>query len=131
MKIWTSYGSEHSMNLVMVGIFKTAEDATKAKELSERLSDTLQHKVELDGQTTRFPDEVREILWKENVHILTPQEVEHFSYEHWIEQEGKKLIFKTEESEFSAYLKLFIDKGAKVEVYSAHDFPEEEYGRGK
>ena len=131
MKIWTSYGSEHSMNLVMVGIFKTAEDATKAKELSERLSDTLQHKVELDGQTTRFPDEVREILWKENVHILTPQEVEHFSYEHWIEQEGKKLIFKTEESEFSAYLKLFIDKGAKVEVYSANDFPEEEYGRGK
>lgn len=131
MKIWTSYGSEHSMNLVMVGTFKTAEDATKAKELSERLSDTLQHTVDLDGQTTRFPDEVREILWKENFHILSPQEVEHFSYEHWIEQEGEKLIFKTEESEFSAYLKLFIDKGAKVEVYSAHDFPEEQYGRGK
>ncbi|ASP47403.1 DUF6375 family protein [Cognaticolwellia beringensis] len=131
MKIWTSYGSEHSMNLVMVGTFKTAEDATQAKELSERLTEVLQHKVELDGQTTRFPDDVRDVLRNENFHSLSPQEVEHFSYEHWIEQEKETLIFKTEESEFSAFLKLFLDKGAKVEVYSAHDFPDEEFGRGK
>ena len=50
------------------------EKSMKAKELSERLSDNLQHQVGLDGQTTRFPDEVRDILWKENFHILSQKE---------------------------------------------------------
>ncbi len=131
MKIWTSYGSEHSMNLVMVGTFKTIDDATKTKELAERLSELLQHKVELNGQTTRFPEDVREILCNENVHILAPQEIEHFSYEHSLDQDKEKLVYTSEDSEFSAFLKLFIDKGAKVEVYSAHDYPETEHGRDK
>lgn len=131
MKIWTSYGSEHSMNLVMVGTFKTVDDAAKTKELAERLSELLHHKVELNGQTTRFPEDVREILWNENVHILAPQEIEHFSYEHSLDQDKEKLVYTSEDSEFSAFLKLFIDKGAKVEVYSAHDYPETEHGRGK
>lgn len=37
MKVWNGYGSEHSMNLVMVGQFKTIEDAEKTKELIESL----------------------------------------------------------------------------------------------
>ena len=28
MKLWMGYGSEHSANLVMLGKFKSAEDAT-------------------------------------------------------------------------------------------------------
>ncbi len=131
MKIWTSYGSEHSMNLVMIGTFKTVEDATQVKELADRLTELLSNKVDLGGKTTRFPDEVKEVLWKEKVYSLSTQEIEHFSYDHWIDQEEEKLIFKTEESELSAFLKLFLDKGAKVEVYSAHDFPDEVHGRGK
>jgi len=37
----------------------------------------------------------------------------------------------TDEPDVAAYLKLFIDNGAKVEVYSAHEHPDEDYGRGK
>ena len=29
MKIWNGYGSEHSMNLVMIGRFKTVGEAEK------------------------------------------------------------------------------------------------------
>ena len=130
MKVWNSYGSEHSMNLVMVGSFKTEKDATEAKKIIDRLSNDLMHKVELGGHTTRFPKEVMRILQDVNFFSISPQEVEHFSYEFTVEQEKEKLIFETEESEFSAFLKLFIDKGASVEVYSAHDYPEKGRGRG-
>jgi hypothetical protein len=33
MKVWFGYGSEHSANLVMIGEFKTAEDAQTALDL--------------------------------------------------------------------------------------------------
>jgi len=45
--------------------------------------------------------------------------------------EGDKIILTTEESEVSAFFKLMIIKGAKVEIYSAHDYPDAEYGRSK
>lgn len=32
MKIWQGYGSEHSMNLVMIGHFKSPKDATHAQK---------------------------------------------------------------------------------------------------
>lgn len=41
------------------------------------------------------------------------------------------MILTTDESEVSAFLKVMIQKEAKVEVYSAHDYPDTEYGRGK
>jgi len=37
----------------------------------------------------------------------------------------------TDEIEVSALLKILLDKGARVEVYSAHVYPDTEYGRGK
>ena len=39
MKIWYSYGSEHSMNLVMIGSFKQVADAEEAKRLIDELAE--------------------------------------------------------------------------------------------
>ena len=39
MKIWQGYGSEHSMNLVMIGHFKDAGSAVKAKELIDSFTE--------------------------------------------------------------------------------------------
>ena len=38
MKIWNSYGSEHSANLVMIGTFKDATSAEKAKEIIDEIT---------------------------------------------------------------------------------------------
>ena len=38
MKIWNGYGSEHSMNLVLIGRFKRAQDAEKVEKDIEKLS---------------------------------------------------------------------------------------------
>jgi hypothetical protein len=39
MKTWNSYGSEHSANLVMIGKFKNAASAEKAKEAIDLITD--------------------------------------------------------------------------------------------
>ena len=38
MKIWYQHGSEHSANLVMIGQFEDATEATKAKEIIDALT---------------------------------------------------------------------------------------------
>jgi len=133
MKVWNGYWSEHSMNLVMVGQFKSIESAEKAKELIDNLKDGLYDKIDVDveNRLTRFPDEVMELLRGLNFYDLRPSELEQFLYDNSVEIEGDKIIFKTEESDVSAFLKILVHKGAKVQVYTAHEYPDEEYGRGK
>ncbi len=131
MKIWNGYGSEHSMNLVMIGHFKSADDAKKTKQLIEKLSEGLRDKIDVGTSRERFGDDVLNLLREENCYILSPSELEHFLYDTQTRVEGDKMIITTDESEISAFFKLMINKGAKVEIYSAHDYPEAEYGRGK
>ena len=126
MKIWHGYGSEHSMNLVMIGHFKSSEDAKKTQGLIEQLTDGLRGKIDVGTPYERFSDEVMELLRGANCHILGPSELEQFLYDTHIQVEEDKIILTTDESDVSAFFKLMITKGAKVEIYSAHDYPEAE-----
>lgn len=131
MKIWNGYGSEHSMNLVMVGQFKDEKDANNALELIENLTSKLDGKINVGEEAQRYSDEVMDVLRDLNCYSLPPADLEQLFYEHSIDIESNKIIIKTEETEVSAFLKIMVQKGAKVEVYSAHDYPDEKYGRGK
>ena len=123
MKIWHGYGSEHSMNLVMIGHFKSPKDAKKTQKLISHLTEELEDKIEVGASHVRFSDEVLKLLREVNCNILGPAELEHFLYEFDTQIEGNKIILKTDESEVSAFFKLMITYGAKVEIYSAHDYP--------
>ncbi|HUS74562.1 MAG TPA: DUF6375 family protein [Methanothrix sp.] len=131
MKIWHGYGSEHSMNLVMIGHFKSSEDAEKTQKLIDQLSEGLRDKIEIGKSCDRFSDAVRGLLSETECYNLSPSELEHFLYDTHTRVVGDKIILTTDEFEVSAFFKLMILKGAKVEIYSAHDFPDAEYGRGK
>jgi hypothetical protein len=131
MKIWYGYGSEHSMNLVMIGQFKTSADAKKVHRLIEELTEGLEGKIEFGKSGERYSDEVLTLLTKLNCFNLAPQELEQFLYEVNVNLDGNKIVITTEESEVSAFLKLMILNGAKVETFSAHDYPESEFGRGR
>lgn len=131
MKVWYGYGSEHSMNLVMIGHFKSIEDAEETRELIERLSCELADKIDVGTSRDRFSDNVLDLLRETNCNVLNPLELEHFLYDTNIRVEGDKIILTTDEFEVSAFFKLMINNGAKVEIYSAHDYPDAEYGRGK
>jgi hypothetical protein len=115
----------------MIGHFKSPDDAKKTQQLIKQLSDRLVDKIDVGTSRERFGDEVLDLLRETNCYILSPSELEHFLYDTQIRVEGDKMILTTDESEVSAFFKLMITKGAKVEIYSAHDYPEAEYGRGK
>lgn len=131
MKIWHSYGSEHSMNLVMIGHFKSTEDAEKTQRLIEQLTDGLRDKIDAGSQPDRFDEDVMGLLEEANCYVLGPSELENFLYDIHTQVESDKIVLTTDELEVSAFFKLMINNGAKVEIYSAHDYPDTEYGRGK
>ncbi len=131
MKIWRGYGSEHSMNLVMIGQFKSVDDARKTKQTIDQLTEKLADKIEVGRTRNRFEDEVSALLKDANIYTLSPLELEQFLYDVSTRIEEDKLILTTDESEVSAFMKLMIDRGAKIEIFSAHDYPDAEYGRGK
>ena len=131
MKIWHGYGSEHSMNLVMIGHFKNAGEADKTKQLIDQLTDGLRDKIDVGTSGDRYTDDVLDLMRETDCHCINPSELEDFLYEPSIQVEGDKIILKTDELAVSAFFKLMITKGARVEMYSAHDYPDTEYGRGK
>lgn len=136
MKIWYQHGSEHSANLVMIGHFENASDATKAKEIIEALTnqvveDQAAGVLTFGDQSKRFGNAMLDLLGKLNVMTIGPGELEQFAYEVNLELKGNDLVLTTEEVDISAFLKVMILEGARIEVYSAHDHPDTAHGRGK
>jgi hypothetical protein len=135
MKLWFAFGSEHSSNLVMIGRFKSAGDATKAQQVIERLiarvnADVDAKQMNIGGSTERFGDEMQELLREVAIYTLAPAELEQFAFEAEIEVDNDLLVVTTEEIDVSAFLKVLLGMGARVEVYSAHDYPGTGHGRG-
>jgi hypothetical protein len=134
VKIWYDHGSEHSMNLVMIGHFKDAGSATEAKQLIDQLTEQVRADdqaglMAVNGNTDSFTAGAGDLLRKAKVYILGPGELEQFGYDFSLRLDGTKIVLTTDESDVSAFLKVLIDNGARVEVYSAHEYPDTEYGR--
>lgn len=132
MKIWSAYGTEHSMNLVLIGRFKEMRNAEDAMRTIERLIDFIRDEEPPVPSTPfnerhRFSDALRQLLHSENLHSLAPEELEQFSYDVAFKQDNAQVSLRTDEVDISAFLKLLVQKGARVEIYSAHDYPDEEH----
>ena len=61
-------------------------------------------------------------LWDLGVYDMGRWDVDIFAYEHYIEKNGAELRIKTEESEIQGFLKVLLHLGARVEVYSLHNW---------
>lgn len=136
MKIWYQHGSEHSANLVMIGHFENAAEATKAKEIIDELTkqvtaDQEKGEIVLGSPSERYGKEMLDLLGRLNIMSIGPRELEQFLYEVKVKVEDSKVILTTDESDVSAFLKVLFDQGARIEVYSAHTHPDTEYGRGR
>lgn len=127
MKIWNGYGSEHSMNLVLIGRFKRAQDAEKVEKdigklSAQALKDDSQS-ISLRAEDQRFSNDMLSLLGSLNLNTLGPTDLGQLISEHQFKREGDRITITTDEAEVSAFVKLFIEAGAKVEVFSAHDYP--------
>lgn len=129
MKIWTGYSSEHSMNLVLIGKFKQAKDAEDVADVIKKLGDqatkddayAIAHATPEDQ---RFSDGMMALIRQFQLYTLAPEELGQFNFDHSIEQDGDTIKISTDEADVSAFIKLFVDSGARVEVYSAHHYPD-------
>lgn len=135
MKIWYQYGTEHSANLVMIGRFEDVTEAPRVKEIIDQLTnqvaqDQANGTLTIGSPTDRYSTEMLDLLGRLNLSI-GPQEVEQFAYDVSVEVEGNDVVLTTEELDISAFLKVMFLKGARIEVYSAHDFPDSAHGRGR
>lgn len=124
MKIWNNYGSEHSANLVMIGSFKDAGSAEKAKEVIDEITKFMMNTREDYQSADSYSDDVMDLLKRVRFHSIAPFELDQFRYDISSELNGNQIVIKTDEPDVSAFLKLMIDKGARVEVYSAHNYPD-------
>ncbi len=136
MKFWYQYGSEHSANLVMIGHFKNVTDATKAKGIIDAITQQVRNDVDseklvIGSPQEHFSEEMLDLLVRLNTVIIGPNEIEQFAYDVSVKVKGNGIEVTTDEFDISAFLKVMLNKGAKIEVYSAHDYPETGYGRGE
>lgn len=136
MKIWYQHGSEHSANLVMIGHFEDATEATKAKEIIDAISkqvaeDEDKGALVIGNPSERFGKEMLDLLGSLNIGSIGPQELEQFAYEVSVKVEGSDVVLTTEELDISAFLKVMFHRGARIEVYSGHHHPGTGRGRGR
>jgi hypothetical protein len=128
MKIWWGYGSEHSMNLVMIGRF--ASDAEATEELIQRITTGVQDdidagNIEVGEASQRFSTAMLDLLMSLDVQFLRPTDLEQFAYDANVVTRGDSVIIRTDEYDVQAYLKVLLMRGARIDVFSAHDYPED------
>lgn len=128
MKIWNGYGSEHSMNLVLIGRFKQVRDAEKVeKDITKLTAQALEddsHSLLFAGpDDQRFSEKMLSLMSNLKIVTLGPSDLGQLLSEHNIERKDDQITVKTDEAEVSAFVKLFVEAGAKVEIFSAHDYP--------
>ncbi|MGJ5068872.1 DUF6375 family protein [Bradyrhizobium oligotrophicum] len=112
----------------MIGSFKQPSDAAEAEDLIAKISELAQNEPNRsfndDPREARFSKEMLDFFMKANLMTIGPSELEQFSYEVNVERQDNKIVLKTDESDVSAFLKLLIDRGARVEIFSAHEYPD-------
>jgi hypothetical protein len=129
MKIWTGYSSEHSMNLVLIGKFKQVKDAETIADVIKKLGeqatkDDAYAIAHAPPEDQRFSDGMMALIRQFQLYTLAPEELGQFNFEHSVEQDGDTIKLSTDEADVSAFIKLFVESGARVEVYSAHHYPD-------
>lgn len=129
MKLWNSYGSEHSANLVMIGHFQSKLEAEDAEAAIEKMGKYLSESEERYDGEDRFSEGMLALLSELKLHTFHPSELDQFTYDVSVKLKENRVIITTDESDISVFLKVLIEHGAKVEVYSAHTYPDTGEGR--
>jgi hypothetical protein len=124
MKLWNSYGSEHSADLVMIGRFKDEGSAEKAMVAIGKVTDLMTSTHSDHRGADRFSEEALRVLQECKVYNLAPYELEQFIYGVHPSLKGDRIEIHTDEPDLSAFMKLMVDHGARVEVWCSRDYSE-------
>lgn len=130
MKIWDAYGSEHSSSIVLRGSFKQITDKKQfLKDFGLIANEVAKEEDVYDLGPESFPETIHDLIVKGTIRggsVLAPSDLIGFSYEAPQEDGTLGVTIKSNEYDWNGVIKLLIINGAKVEVFSEHDYPEEE-----
>ena len=123
------------MNLVMIGQFAENREAARAfaslQHIKRQVSAEEESGVlEVGNPPDRYTEGMKKLLEDLGSYSLHPGEFEQFVYDVDIELKDHKIVITTDEADVSAFLKVLVDEGARVEVYSAHHHADLGHGRG-
>jgi hypothetical protein len=113
------------MNLVLVGTFlslSAAEAAVERMKALQVLAEEQWNADEWRRQDDRMSDEVLEKLRELKLYDMGRVDVDMYSFEHTVDRNGATVTIATDESDVQGFLKVLIGLGAKVEVFSRHDW---------
>lgn len=116
------------MDLVLIGRFETVSGAEAAMERMEALKVLAEAEWSDDDwrrQDERMTDSLRDELTKLKLYELGRPDVDIYAFEHSIKRDGASVRIWTEESEVQGFLKVLINLGARVEVFSRHNWNED------
>lgn len=124
MKIWHSYGSEHSMDLVLIGTFESVTGAQAAVDRMAQLKELAEQEWDDDWERDfdRLPSSLSKALLEWNLVQMGRPDVDIYAYEHVVKHSGTTVQVRTEEGEVQGFLKLLLHFGARVEVFSRHNW---------
>jgi Family of unknown function (DUF6375) len=120
----------------MIGHFEDATEATKAKEIIDEITEQIRDEeangtLVIGSPHEHYGKEMLDLLLRLNVSTVGPGELEQFAYDVDVKVQDSKVIVTTDELDIAAFLKVMFQRGARIEIYSAHDHPDTAYGRGK
>ncbi|GAA2476058.1 hypothetical protein GCM10023100_55260 [Actinocorallia cavernae] len=128
MRIWHSYGSEHSMDLVLIGTFETVSGAEAAMERMEALKTLAEAEWSDDDWLRvdeRMPRTLADELGKLRLYDMGRSDVDIYALDHSVQRTGSTVRVWTEESEVQGFVKVLVNLGARVEVFSRHHWNED------
>ena len=127
MKVWNSFSSEHSAALVMIGHFKTADDATVFLAELNKLEDLIAKAIPDYEKQDSFPKEIMDALFHEDIKFgydLSPKDLDDFLMEHHISKvdgDGCAIQMTSDDTGWAGLIKMMINAGARVEIFSSHN----------
>jgi hypothetical protein len=125
MRIWNGYGSEHSTDLVLVGTFETASSAEAAADAMKALKDLTEAVWSDDDwgrRDERMPTALAAELAELSLYDMGRPDVDIYAFDHSVERTESVVRVRTEESDVQGFLKVLIGFGARVEVFSRHNW---------
>lgn len=126
MKVWRGYGTEHSMNLKVIGHFSRADEANAAVDAIKVLTAAAEEelasgRLEYGEPLRMFSEELLAALSDVKIHSLGYADFEQFLYDADLKVDGSDVIVQTDEIDVIAFVKVLLVRGAKVEMFSMHD----------
>jgi hypothetical protein len=116
------------MDLVLVGTFEAvsgAEAAIERMKALKVLADAGWSDDDWRRRDERMPMTLVEELAKLELYDMGRSDVDIYAFDHSVERKGSTVLIQTDESDVQGFLKVLIHLGARVEVFSRHDWNED------